>query len=112
MKRHPSDSNVSYNSTICGCLRLEQIVASRRKSTKDKKKHNPIDRNEILPSAENPGVDVNCSTSMILTAYCRSLALFVQRRTTLNGPLHIKIDYQSDKRKEFDILSDDFIQIV
>jgi hypothetical protein len=32
MKRHPSDSNVSYNSTICGCFRLEQILASRRKS--------------------------------------------------------------------------------
>jgi hypothetical protein len=37
MKRHPSDSNVSYNSTICGCLRLEQILASRLKSKKDKK---------------------------------------------------------------------------
>ncbi len=33
IKRHPSDSNVSYNSTICGCLRLEQILASRRRST-------------------------------------------------------------------------------
>ncbi len=44
----------------------------------------------ILPSAEKPGVDVNCSTSIILTAYCLSPALFVQRRTTLNGPLEQK----------------------
>ncbi len=47
-------------------------------------------RRRILPSAENPGVEVNCSTSIILTAYCLSPALFVQRRTTLNGPLQIE----------------------
>jgi hypothetical protein len=46
-----------------------------------------IKSQSILPSAEKPGVDVNCSTSIILTAYCLSPALFVQRRTTLNGPL-------------------------
>jgi hypothetical protein len=34
MNRHPSNSSVSYNSTMCGCLRLEQIFASRRKSSK------------------------------------------------------------------------------
>jgi hypothetical protein len=55
-------------------------------------------RRKMLPSAENPGVEVNCSTSIILTAYCLSPSLFVQRRTTLNGPLSTtKNDYLSDK---------------
>jgi hypothetical protein len=54
-------------------------------------------KRRILPSAENPGVEVNCSTSIILTAYCLSPALFVQRRTTLNGPLYKTNDYMLHK---------------
>ena len=35
INRHPSDSNVSYSSTMWGCFRLEQMLASRRKSKQD-----------------------------------------------------------------------------
>lgn len=73
--------------------------------------------NEYLPSAENPGVEVNCSISMILTAYCLSFDLFVQRRTTLNGPLQKKekeLHNTECKNRKINvaILSNDFIEII
>lgn len=52
MLRNPSDKYVSNNSTICGCFSLQQILASRFKS-----------------SIERPGLEINFSMSTIFTAY-------------------------------------------
>ena len=50
-------------------------------------------KDSILPSALNPGVDVNCSTSIIFTAYCFCPLILTQRRTTLNGPLDVRKNF-------------------
>ncbi len=61
---------VSSSSTMCGCLSMWQMVASRFRS-----------------SRLSPGDAVNLATSTILTANSSAVCRWRQRRTSENGPL-------------------------